>query len=177
MKHLHHWIFGGMIGLVLCVAIFYPMFRVARSVDQAKPQQGMPVKPTPDITVISSATTAPTTLSPDGTKDVPLTDADKIALLRAEAKRKGLRFYIHCQDGLGEGWEFVAWAGSKKYPEDSMFNYAEEGGHDGWFAHASTEAEAAYQLYLAIQRPENHLALHKMPTKPHKQCPPPLRGE
>lgn len=121
------------------------------------------------------------TVQTDGSKPIEvrqyqLTDDQKISLLRAEAKKRGLKWRVICESG--EEDRFVGWAVKAGEPWGI---YAEEGVTGFWMEHeASSQADAALQLYRAIQHPPS--LYHRDPEPPpsqhvHKICPPELRGE
>jgi hypothetical protein len=103
-----------------------------------------------------------------------LTDAQKIALLRAEAHKRHLRWRVWCAD-LGPDWMFQGWA---VQPGDNFYIYAENGAKPNWNSHGATQAEAAYNLFAAIQQaPDDPMHKTRVEAHEHKQCPPELRGE
>lgn len=102
-------------------------------------------------------------------------DKQKIALLRAEAHNRHLRWKVWCAD-LGPDWQFQGWAVP---PGDDWGVYIEEGARPDWNAHGTTEAEAAYNLYIEIQQPPNGEPRHD-PSRHNgqkKHCPPELHGD
>ena len=105
-----------------------------------------------------------------------LTDAQKIALLRAEAHKRGLAWMDYCTHEEGN-WQFQADAWIPGHgPMDGSY---EDGSKDWWSAHSSTQAEAAYGLYVAIQGDANIPIWHrpsKGKEKSHEYCPPDIGG-
>jgi hypothetical protein len=101
-------------------------------------------------------------------------DKQKIALLRAEAHKRHLRWRVWCVD-LGEDWQFQGWA---VQPGDDFHVYAEDGAKPNWGSHGTTEAETAYNLYLEIQQPPTDpLHAPSSPSGHKKHCPPELHGD
>jgi hypothetical protein len=105
-----------------------------------------------------------------------LTDAQKISLLRVEAHKRHLRWYVHCYPS-DDGKDLVlavAWPRENDRPN----NIIEKGGKGMWIdVEHIMQADAAYALYQSIQQPMTHPPEHAEPLHPHKQCPPELRGE
>lgn len=108
-----------------------------------------------------------------------LTDKQKIALLRVEAHKRGLKWRIFCMDWQDDpNHQFMGEAA----PHDGTFNlYIEHGGKGLWLEEADTQANAAYALYLAIQDSQTHpveAENEKPKNHEHKKfCPPELRGD
>lgn len=100
-----------------------------------------------------------------------LTDEQKFTLLRTEARKRGLKWKIICLGGLGDRG-FAGWAVRKREP---FTQYVEEGGKGSWWAvHSNrTQADAAYELYQAIQGNPDE-PIHR---KAKPECPPILEGE
>lgn len=111
-------------------------------------------------------------------KAIELTATEKIKLLRAEAKKRKLSWYIHCADWLDDPNRQFA---GRAYPRgsDPGAHWIEEGAPSTWFEMGATEADTAYLLYVSIQGPANIVPPHRPAEKSaaHKQCPPELRGE
>jgi hypothetical protein len=119
-------------------------------------------KPTP------AATPAPT---PEPT------DKQKIALLRAEARERGLKWRIFCTEwNKDPRYQFLGEATFRNAP---FSFYKEEGGKGMWLEPGTTQADAAYALYLSIQGAQTHPAERKEPDPPEHRhyCPPELRGD
>jgi hypothetical protein len=93
-----------------------------------------------------------------------LSDSDKVALLRTEAKKRGLLWEIFCvpkEDGTVDHYEATAWLkGSVDYGIGGVYYY-EDGVRDWWADDGNSASEAAYALYKAIQRPPTQIAKHK----------------
>jgi hypothetical protein len=105
------------------------------------------------------------------------TDAEKIALLRAEAHKRGMRWRIWCiWWEEKDDFQAVAWRGHG--PEPNL------GEADLWMVSKPTQADAAYQMYFDIQGFPSHPAEEyrkheerKQQILKHKVCPPELRGQ
>lgn len=110
---------------------------------------------------------------------VSLTDDQKIELLRSEAHKRGLQWNIWCIEWEESGFQAEAWHRGESSARDSNWER-----HDRWMRQGSSQADAAYSLYLIIQHEPNHPAKTEEQLKsslftPHKNklCPPELRGE
>jgi hypothetical protein len=105
-----------------------------------------------------------------------LTDKAKIALLRAEAHKRGLRWLVVCEDYEKDpSKQFFAMAEDNNVPIGAT--YIEEGAKPWWAEDGETQADAAYRLYLSIQQPPNIHPSHRGEEHAHKKwCPPELRG-
>jgi hypothetical protein len=78
-----------------------------------------------------------------------LTDKQKIDLLRTEAHKRGLHWHILCEDYETPDKQFFAYAADAKEPSGAK--YIEDGAVKPWWAeNGSTQADAAYRLYLKI---------------------------
>jgi hypothetical protein len=94
----------------------------------------------------------------------PLTDAQKVALLRKQAKYEGLDWEIFCvpkQDDEPRHYEASAVEHGKQ-----TLTYIEEGGGNWWAENGGTPADAAYALYKDIQGPPDFWAPHKPEVVP-----------
>ncbi len=107
-------------------------------------------------------------------KAVPqLTDAQKIDLLRQEAKKQGMAWDVFCTKWYEDEPEsFLGAAHRVGERADDL--------HDRWLESAPTQADAAYALYLSIQGAPTHPARPPDKPNPHRPyiCPMPrLHGE
>ena len=98
-------------------------------------------------------------------------DHDKVALLRAEAAKRGIKWEVWCIYWAKPDQEgFQAEAHRKGEPDDEY--------HDRWMMDGYTQAEAAYKLYFAIQGPPTHPAESHEEVRREKSyrriCPPAL---
>lgn len=105
-----------------------------------------------------------------------LSDKEKIALLRAEAHKRGLKWSISCEGDYfhDPAKKFFAEAKHKSNPD--LAHYIEDGALPWWGAFGGTQAEAAYNLYQEIQQPEGQQPEHRPHEPDRKMCPPELRG-
>jgi hypothetical protein len=105
-----------------------------------------------------------------------LTDAQKITLLRAEAKKRHINWYIRCFDFGDDHFAGRAWPADHTESEANS-SYIEDGGIPSWFGTAQTQGDMAAKLYELIQGTPNIRPHHKPVDKigPH-DCPPELRG-
>ena len=107
----------------------------------------------------------------------PLSDKQKIALLRDEAKKRGLRWFVRCASVSFHGEDsFVGIAEDKKQKE-KWLNYEDEGALPSWAVIKPTESEVVYALYLAIQQPPNRQPRKRELEPKKKHCPPELNGD
>lgn len=95
-------------------------------------------------------------------KQRDLTDHDKVALLRAEAAKRGIRWRVWCiwwaqPDQPG----FMGSAYRKGEPDDQY--------HDRWLETGYTQAEASYKLYVSIQGDPTHPAEEREEVKKEKE--------
>lgn len=106
----------------------------------------------------------------------PLTDKQKIALLRAEAHKRGLKWRIFCMDWQDDpDHQFLGEAALINGAFDTRI---ERGSKGVWLKDGATQGDTAYALYLAIQGAQTHPAEHEKPEHEHKKfCPPELRGD
>lgn len=108
----------------------------------------------------------------------PMTDAQKIKLLRDEAHKRGIRWSIKCddyEDTAKRYGAFVAIAYEKGHVPGSL--YIEDGAKGAWVVWGDTQANAARVLYKAIQDSPNVEAHHRpSERKPDKICPKELSG-
>lgn len=97
-----------------------------------------------------------------------LTGGQKVALLRSEAKKRGLEWFIFCvprSDGALSYYQGQAWLkGTTRFGRDANF-YIEEGVRDWWAVGSGerpqTPQDAAFLLYQKVQGPPNEIAEHK----------------
>lgn len=112
------------------------------------------------------------------TKTETLTDEQKIALLRAEAHKRGMQWRVWCVWWNENNFQAEAWRKGESKAIDSDWEL-----HDRWMEMGTTQVNAAYKLYFAIQNEPTHpkktpeeiqgpLLIHK-----NKMCPPDIRGE
>lgn len=106
-------------------------------------------------------------------------DKEKVALLRAEAHKRGIRWSVRCNDGWSDEADkaFIGFANDKKEAADAG-QYIEEGALPWWYAYGSTQTDAAYNLYISIQQDPvmpKHRTIEK--KKPKTYCPPEIRGQ
>ncbi len=134
---------------------------------ETKIQRRVDSKPSPETK--AAATSTP--------EDQPLTDKQKVALLRQEAHAMGLKWHVFCVDwNKDANKQFMGEA----TPKDASYSfYIEDGGKGVWLVYGATQADAAYALYQSIQGAQTYPAEHKEKEKEHKHkvCPPELSGQ
>lgn len=95
--------------------------------------------------------------SPAPKPERKLTDADKFALLKAEAEKRGLRWRVFCTSYYTDEEEsFLAVAEHKEAPPRAR--YVEDGRMDEWMEQGATQVDAAFALYHSIQGAPTHPA-------------------
>lgn len=108
-------------------------------------------------------------------KEPELTREQKIALLRTEAKKRGLSFKVVCLPWVEEGnGDFLGVAWNRTVEENEQT--------DRWLVTANSQEDAVYRLYNSIQGAPTHLGRAPGPgnkgnVKTRKMCPPALRGD
>ena len=106
--------------------------------------------------IVPSTSTQPAKI----VKEKELTDVDKVSLLRSEAKKRGLNWKVFCvpkTDFMDQHYQASATQAGVPYETA----YIEDGGKDWWAAAANTPAEAAFELYKAIQGAPTQHADHQ----------------
>jgi hypothetical protein len=90
---------------------------------------------------------------------VQLSDAQKIMALRQEAKNRGLQWHIFCTGNtdidINDSFQGTAWHRGVEDDDET----------DRWMETGTTQAIAAYKLYLSIQGPPTHPAQRKRNPK------------
>lgn len=77
------------------------------------------------------------------------TPQQKVALLRYEAKKRGLHWYVFCVPGH-EGDPNSYQADAFQPGDDGTSRFVEDGAKDSWAQDSSTPEDAAYLLYKSI---------------------------
>lgn len=105
-------------------------------------------------------------------------DKDKIALLRAEAHKRGLRWYVHCAEIQPTPHDKFFASATDKREKPGAGQYIEQGALPWWAEYGETQADAAYKLYFSIQQAPNVYPYHRPAEEhDHKFCPPEIRGQ
>lgn len=93
-------------------------------------------------------------------REKDLRDADKVAILRQEAKIRHLRWMVYCiPKTAGYDGGFQASAEHDDVPVGTI--YIEDGAKDFWIARGPTAADAAYELSKIIHDPPSHHPMNK----------------
>jgi hypothetical protein len=105
------------------------------------------------------------------------TDKEKISLLRTEAHKRGLTWYVICFDSPSRDPGDTFFAAAFVSAKAMHATYIEDGAEPWWAEHGASQADAAYALYKSIQQMPNVHPDHKpVEEHEHKYCPPELRG-